>query len=250
LPRGIGAGEKQLSRNTQTIIDVVLYSTYFWDGRANSLEEQTLGPIESPDEMNQDLNDLVEELNEVKGYVAQFESVYGTAVTKEGIAKSLAAFQRTIVSRNSPLDRYLAGDKKAMSRQAVDGMKLFLGRADCVRCHNGPLLSDGKYYRLGVDFIDKGRGAVTGRRDDMFKFRTPSLRNIAETAPYMHDGSEASLFDVVEFYFRRAPTRGPDGLTVDVDPLIGESYSDIDAVVEFLKSLSGNVPDVGPPVLP
>ncbi len=250
LPRGKGAGGKELSRNSQTVLNVAYLDSLFWDGRAKTLEEQALAPIESPDEMNQDLDELVKELSAIDGYVDQFKDVFDEPVSKAGIAKSLAAFQRTLVTRNSPLDRYLAGDKDALSAKARRGMRLFMGEADCIRCHNGPLLTDGKFYRLGVSFRDRGRAAVTGNDDDLNKFRTPPLRDIAKTGPYMHDGSEKSLFDVVEFYFRRAPNAGPNGLDLDIEPLVGQSYSDIDAIVEFLKALDGELPKIEPPELP
>ncbi len=250
LARSAGANGQRLSRNTPTLLNVGFFSTFFWDGRAASLEEQALGPIQSPDEMNQDLDELVTELAALPGYAGQFEAIFGRSVRRQDIAAALAAFQRTLVTRNSPFDRYLAGDKKALSALAQEGLNLFRGDAGCIRCHNGPLLSDGKYYRLGAGRDDEGRGAVTEDRADLYKFRTPSLRDVAATGPYMHDGSQATLFDVVQFYYRGVPSRGPGGLDLDVEPLVGQSFSEIDAVVEFLKSLSGEHDEVTRPELP
>jgi len=250
LSRSKGTGGKELSRNSPTLLNAGFHSALFWDGRAASLEEQALGPIESPDEMNQDLDELKKELIAVPGYSRQFQEVFGQPVNKQGIAKALAAFQRSLVSRNSPLDRYLAGDKGALSLRAIEGLVLFRGDAGCIRCHNGPLLSDGKFYRLGVGRADEGRGAVTKRNDDLYKFRTPSLRDVAATGPYMHDGSLATLYEVVQFYYRGLPSRGPKGLALDVEPLLSQSFSDIDALVEFLKALSGESPKITPPKLP
>ncbi|MBP85536.1 MAG: cytochrome-c peroxidase [Planctomycetaceae bacterium] len=250
LPRGKGANNKTLSRNSQTVLNVGFYSTFFWDGRAKSLEEQALGPIESPDEMNQNINELVGELTAIPAYTGRFQKVFGEEIKAENIAKALAAFQRTLVTRNSPLDRYLAGDEDALSALAKQGLELFRGEADCIRCHHGPLLSDGKFYRLGVGLQDNGRGAITGKRDDLYKFRTPSLRDVARTGPYMHDGSLKTLFDVVQFYYRDAASRGPEGLKLDVEPLLGQSFSEIDAIVEFLRSLDGELPKVVAPKLP
>ena len=247
--RGKGHEGKELTRNVPSLLNAGLYSSYLWDGRAKSLEEQALGPIEAPDEMNQDLDELVRELNAVSGYVDQFQQVFGTKVTRDGVAKALAAFQRTLVSRNSPLDRYLAGDEDALSTEAREGLRLFV-EADCVRCHKGPLLSDGKFYRLGADYKDKGRGEVTDERDDLYKFRTPSLRDVALTAPYMHDGSQKTLFEVVEFYYRTVPAAGPEGLPLDVQPLLDRSYSEMPAIVAFLESLTGEPPKITPPELP
>ena len=245
-----GAGGKLLERNTQTCLNVGFFTTFFWDGRSPSLEQQALGPIQSTVEMNQDLDELETELAAIPGYVTEFKDVFGTKPIKDGIVKALAAFQRTLVTEPSPFDRFLAGDKDALSAEAKRGLELFRGEAGCIECHNGPLLSDGKFYRLGVSFKDEGRAAITGKKEDRYRFRTPSLRNIAETGPYMHDGSQKTLDDVVTFYFRGIPDSGPDGLSLDTTSLDGVSFSDIAPMVEFLKSLSGKAPKITPPKLP
>ena len=213
-------------------------------------ERLALGPIQSTVEMNQDLDKLEAELAAIPGYVTEFKEVFGTRPNKDGIAKALAAFQRTLVTEPSPFDRFLAGDKEALSAEAKRGLELFRGDAGCTECHNGPLLSDGKFYRLGVSFKDEGRAKITGKKEDRYRFRTPSLRNIAETGPYMHDGSQKTLDDVVTFYFRGIPDSGPDGLSLDTTSLDGVSFSDIAPMVEFLKSLSGKAPKITPPKLP
>jgi cytochrome c peroxidase len=250
LPRAKGAGGKELSRNTLSLLNAGFYSAYFWDGRAGSLEEQALFPIQSPDEMNQDLPALEKELNAIPGYVAQFRTVFGSGVTTGAIAKSLAAFERTLVSRNSPFDRYLAGDKNAISEEAQSGWELFRGAAECIRCHSGPNFSDSKFYRLGTTYRDRGRGAITGEKRESYAFRTPGLRDVARTAPYLHDGSMKTLAQVVEFYYRGAPIQSPDGLPLDIAPLLGQSYSEISAIVAFLESLTGEPPEVSKPTLP
>ncbi len=250
LARSKGAAGKRLTRNTQGLLNVAFYPVLFWDGRAKSLEEQALGPIVNPNEMNQNLDKLEDELNAVEGYVVQFHDVFKSPVTRDGIAKALAAFQRTLISRDSPFDKYLQGDKEAMSEQAKRGLELFVGEADCVRCHSGPLLSDGNFHRLGVSFRDSGRAAVTGKKDDRHMFRTPTLRDVARTAPYMHDGSMKTLEDVVFFYLRSAPVSGPGGESIDIGQRNGVSLNDIDDIVAFLKSLSGEPPKIVPPGLP
>ena len=250
LALSTGAGGKQLTRNTQSCLNVAFYKSYFWDGRVASLETQSLIPIESAAEMNQGLDDLEAELAAVPRYVAEFKQVFGSKPNRDGIAKALAAFQRTLVTGPSPLDRYLAGEIDALSGDAKRGLELFRGEAGCIECHNGPLLSDGKFYRLGVSHRDKGREAVTGKKADRYRFRTPSLRNVAETAPYMHDGSQQTLDDVVTFYFRGIPDANRDGLSPDVAALSAQSFSDIAPIVEFLKALSGPLPDLTPPELP
>jgi cytochrome c peroxidase len=248
-PKARGAAGKELSRNTLSLLNVGFRTTYFWDGRTGTLEEQALVPIRSPEEMNQDLGQLEKELNAVSGYVEEFQNVFGTPVTREGIAKALAAFERTIVTRNSPFDRYLAGDASALSEEARQGWGLFRD-ADCIRCHNGPTFSDGEFYRLGPAFGDKGRGAITGRKDDLYAFRTPGLRDVARTAPYMHDGSFETLDQVVAFYYRQTPGRPPMGLPLAIEPLLGRSFSEIPLIIAFLEALSGELSQVTAPELP
>jgi cytochrome c peroxidase len=250
LPKAKGAGGKPLLRNTPSLINVGFYPHYFWDGRAKSLEEQALFPLQSGEEMNQNLDELEIELSAIPGYVTQFRSVFGTPPIRSSIAKALAAFERTLISSNSPFDRHLAGDGKALSEEAKRGWELFRGDADCIRCHTGPTFSDGNFYRLGTTFTDKGRGAITDDKRAFFAFRTPGLRDVARTAPYFHDGSMATLTQVVEFYYRGVPTGSADGLPLDVTPLLGQSYSEIAAIVAFLESLTGEQPQVSRPALP
>ena len=250
LVRSLGSGGQPLSRNTQSCLNVGHFASYFWDGRARSLEEQSLIPIESTAEMNQDLGDLEAELEAIPEYGVLFQQVFRSPIDRAAIAKALATFQRTLVTGPSQFDRYLAGDQNALSPEAKRGLELFKGEAGCIDCHHGPLLSDGKFYRLGVSLRDKGREHVTDNKEDRFRFRTPSLRNVAETAPYMHDGSLETLEDVVTFYFRGIPEFNRNGLTPDLSALNHLSFSDIEPIVEFLKALSGSAPDISRPRLP
>jgi cytochrome c peroxidase len=249
LAQAKGAGGKTLQRNTPSLLNVGFYSTFRWDGRANSLEEQTLLPIQAADEMNQDLGRLEKKLDAVPGYANQFRAVFGTKVTRDGIAEALAAFERTLVTGPSRYDRYLGGEKKALSPEAKRGMELFFGEAGCAQCHRGPLLSDEKFYRLDFSH-DKGRGLVTGKAEDNYKFRTPSLRNVARTGPYMHDGRYQTLGDVTFFYFRGVPRSGPDGLPLDIESLQSVSLSERSDLIAFLEALSGDEPKITPPELP
>jgi len=249
LAQARGDGGKTLKRNTPSLWNVGFYATFHWDGRAASLEEQALLPIQAADEMNQNLEELEKELNAVPGYVKQFQTVFQTRVTRSGIARSLAAFQRSLLTGPSPYDSYLAGRKDALSDEARRGMELFFGSAGCSRCHHGPLLSDEKFYRLGAT-TDLGRVQVTARKQDRYKVRTPPLRNVARTGPYMVDGSLRTLRDVVTFYYRGVPRSGPDGLPLDIEPLSGNSLSEIGPLVAFLEALSGEEPRITPPKLP
>jgi cytochrome c peroxidase len=238
-----------LTRNTPSLLNVGFYSTYFWDGRAKSLEEQALGPIVSPVEMNQGLDELEAELRAIPGYVERFQQVFGGPPSRDRVAKALAAFQRTLVTGPSPFDRYLAGEEDALSADAKRGLELFQGTARCIECHHGPNLSDGKPHRIGLSVEDFGLATVTDRPEDRFRFRTPSLRNVAETGPYSHDGTYKSVEDVVEFYYRGAPPAADD-LPLDTPDLRGESFSDVAYLVAFLESLSGELPKISPPQLP
>lgn len=249
-PQAKGRHGKALARNVPTLLNAGFQSRLMWDGRADSLEQQALLPIHSPDEMNQDLGELERELSAVPEYAAQFMKVFGTAVTRQGIAKALAAFERTLVMKPSRYDRYVRGERDALSPAAERGRELFFGEAGCARCHKGPLLSDGKFYRLGIPGDDQGRAHVTGRKDDKGKFKTPPLRNVELTAPYMHDGSFKTLEDVVTYYYRTAPTATVDSLPLDVEPLLGRSYSEVADLVAFLCALTGPAPTITPPRLP
>lgn len=249
LPQAKGAGGKTLKRKTPSLLNVGFKTTLLWDGRAKTLEEQALIPIQAADEMNQDLDQLEQKLDAVPGYAKQFQAVFGTKVTRDGIAKALAAFQRTLVTGPSPYDRYLGGEKKALSQEAKQGMEMFFGDARCARCHQGPLLTDEKFYRLGSSH-DKGRGLVTGKTEDNYKFRTPSLRNVARTRPYMHDGSHETLGDVLFFYFRGVPRTGRDGLPLDIESLQGVPFTEMSDLRAFLEALNGEEPKIAPPKLP
>ena len=234
----IGVKGQKLARNTPTILNLGFQKELFWDGRAKSLEEQALMPVKSPQEMNQPIEELILELKTIGEYRESFTRAFEDGINAVNVAKALAAYERSLISKPSPYDDYLNGDKKALSVSALRGLELFEGDAGCVRCHNGPLLSDGKFYRLGVGRGDVGRAVITGKREDAYRFRTPSLREVSRTAPYMHDGSKKTLYQVVEYYYRGVPTRGPEGLELDVEPLSDRSFTEIDDLVAFLRTLT------------
>ena len=234
----IGVKGHKLTRNTPTILNLGFQKELFWDGRAKSLEEQALMPIEAPDEMNQPIEKLVLELKSIGEYRESFSLSFDDGINAVNVAKALAAYERSLVSKTSAFDKYLNGDKNALSASAMRGLELFEGDAGCVRCHNGPLLSDGKFYRLGVGRGDVGRAAITGKREDAYRFRTPSLREVSRTAPYMHDGSKKTLYQVVEYYYRGVPIRGPEGLELDIGALSDRSFTEIDDLVAFLRTLT------------
>ena len=198
---GLGTMGGKLGRNTPHIYNLAWSSTFFWDGRASSLEEQALGPIEAPGEMNMSLSDLIPRLQKIPYYQEAFTNVYGTSgVTAENIGKAIAAFERTVIVDDTPFDRYMNGDKSAMSPAAVRGMHLYEGKANCTKCHDGPNFTDDSFHNIGVGGNDPGRQDIEQGANNNGAFKTPGLRNTLLTAPYMHDGSLGTLEDVVRFY--------------------------------------------------
>lgn len=195
-----GVEGKKGGRNSPTVINSAFNRYQFWDGRAKSLEEQALGPIQNPIEMNMTLDAVVAKLNAINGYKSQFQKVFGTDVTADGIAKAIAAYERTVVSTDAPYDRYRAGDKSAMSESAMRGMKLFFSKANCVACHSGPNFTDNGFHNIGSSTGDPGREVISKSLGDKQAFKTPTLREIGRTAPYMHDGSFKTLEDVLAHY--------------------------------------------------
>ena len=240
-----GIGGQVGGANSPTVINAAYAKKQFWDGRADSLEEQALGPIENPIEMGHSLDVLVKELAEIPEYKDGFQKVFGTEVTKDGIAKAIASFERTVLSGNSPYDQFKAGDKDALTKSQKRGMELFedLG---CATCHAPPLFSNYGYYNAGVgmdkDPPDAGRKAVTDKDRDLGKFRVPALREVANTGPYYHDGSVATLEEAVAIM----AGGGKDSPKVSgMLKAIGEekvSEQDKKDLVEFLKALSGEFP--------
>lgn len=227
-------------RQAPTVFNTGFNPVQFWDGRAGSLEEQAIGPIHNPIEMGETHENVVAKLNKIKGYRDQFRAVFGTDVNLQGIAEAIAAYERTVISTNSDFDKYVMGDKQAMTESAVRGLALFKGKARCILCHNGPNFTDNRFHNLGVPQVgpmkeDLGRYAVTRDEKDKGAFKTPTLRSIAETAPYMHDGAFKTLEEVVDFLDEGG------GANPNLSPLIkklGLSKEEKADLVEFLKALS------------
>jgi cytochrome c peroxidase len=246
-----GIGGRVGGRNSGTIIDAAYMTFQFWDGRAGSLEEQALGPIHNPIEMGETLENVIRKLNAIPGYREQFQRVFGTDVNTDGIAKAIASFERTIISGPSPYDRYIAGDKKAMSAAAIRGMDIFNGKGHCSPCHSGPMFSDQSFHNIGVGMDaadpDLGREKITNDPEDRGRFKTPGLRNCALTHPYLHDGSEKTLMDVVEYYDRggiQNPNLDPMMLPLQL------TQREKEDLVAFLEALTGPFPVLEAPALP
>jgi cytochrome c peroxidase len=253
LPRTIGDGQKELGRHSPTIINSGYFEIQMWDGRKKSLEDQAKGPIAASVEMNQDYDELIRELKALPGYVSRFDKVFGkNALTIDNIAKAIATFERSVISKNAPYDKYWAGDKSAMSASAVNGMNVFFGKAKCSICHNGPVFTDSGFHNIGVKpagplKVDLGR--YNESKDDFDKgaFKTPGLRDITKSAPYMHNGTEATLQDVIEFYDRGGDAK--ENVSPFITPL-GLSKQEKKDLLEFMKALDGDPVLVTLPILP
>ncbi len=248
LPTAIGDGMKVLERNTPTILNTAYNRFQFWDGRARTLEEQAIKPIIAEVEMNQDMDELIEELKAIPGYVALFEAAYpGEGITADTIAKAIASFERTIVSTESPFDRWQKGEENAVSDAVKRGFELFQGKARCVVCHQGFNFTDDGFHNVGLKGDkDPGRYKLVKVKVLKHAFKTPTLRDVELTWPYMHDGRYQTLEEVVEHY-----NRGGDTKVVDpnIRPL-GLSKQEVADLVAFLKSLTGDRRPIEVPELP
>jgi len=251
-PVSAGVAHQLGTRNTPSIINQAYIVPQFWDGRALHLEKQAVGPVQNPIEMDLTAAQLEFRLNHIPGYAAQFQAVFGEAATIDNLAKAIASFERTILSTNTRYDRYLRGNRTALNESAVRGMRLFTGKANCIACHSGPAFSDSSFHNLGVgykdgNFADVGRFDVTKDPNDTGAFKTPMLRNVADTAPYMHDGSEKTLADVIAFY-NRGGNPNPH-LDRDIKPL-NLNLQEQQDLLAFLTALSGPYPVITAPPLP
>jgi cytochrome c peroxidase len=254
-------------RISPTLVNVAYNKALLWDGRAASLEKQALGPIQNPLHMNQNLDLLIEKLNAIPDYAERFQKVFGTSANPEALGKALAAFERTLITRNVPFDRYMAGDQQAMAETAVRGMALFKSKARCILCHNGPNFTDSQFHNLGVpdapllahplvqasirfdakrmnvpDYAqvkeDLGRYLVTKEEKDKGAFKTPTLRNVAQRDPYMHNGAFQSLEEIIDFYNRGGGAVAGKSPLVQPLALTAQEKRDL---LAFLQALTGEV---------
>ncbi len=245
---GLGVKGQHGKRNVPTIVNRLFGKTQFWDGRAGSLEAQALGPLFAPDEMGMNEALVLARMKEDSDYDTLFRDAYGSAPNTQDLARAIAAFERTILCGDSAFDKYeWNGDQSALSAAAARGLELFRGKAKCSTCHMGTNLSDEKFHNLGVDQSEgrdePGRMAVSGDLLDHGAYKTPTLRAITLTAPYMHDGSLATLQEVIEFYDRGGEPN--KNLDEEIKPLelTVEEKADLKA---FLESLSGPIVSVAP----
>jgi cytochrome c peroxidase len=278
LPASLSYPTTRNWRNSPGLVNAAYRKTLFHDGRSSSLEEQALFPMMSPFEMNRNLDYLEEVLKTVPAYVDAFQAVFGGEITRRRVAMAIAAFERTLLSRDTPLDRHLRGEPGALSPQQRAGFALFLGKAGCAACHNGPNLTDERFHNLGVPedpkekedprvlatarFVgkvsgfpdyrtlreDPGRFLVTKDPADWKAFATPPLREVAATAPYMHNGALPTLEEVIEFYDRGG---GSDPKKSPLLRPLNLSREEKESLREFLVTgLSGKMPELRVPKIP
>jgi cytochrome c peroxidase len=242
--QAVSSGIKHLQggRSAPASINRVFAKAQFWDGRAATLEEQSIGPFVSPVEHGFiDHDEMIRKMNKIEGYKKLFKQVFGSDITAANIGKAIASFQRTILSGNSPADRFdSGGEEQALSPAAQQGLELFRTKARCTRCHSGFNFSDEKFHNIGIGWdtntVDLGRYMVTKNPEDIGAFKTPTLREISRTAPYMHDGRFGTLEEVVNFY-DQGGIKNPhlDNTVIRLELTDQEKRN----LVEFLRSLNG-----------
>jgi cytochrome c peroxidase len=230
LPVSFGVDGKQGNINSPTVLNAVFNFRQFWDGRAKDLKEQAKGPITNPVEMGNTFEHLVRTLKRTE-YRKLFEQIYPDGITAENIVDAIAEFEKTLVTP-SPYDRYLNGESEALTREQKEGLALFRDKG-CIVCHHGVNLGGTMYSRFGVvhstDSADMGRYNVTHDPQDRYAFKVPTLRNVALTAPYFHDGRTENLQEAV-------------ALMANVQLGRAMSHDEIRKIVAFLESLTGELP--------
>lgn len=225
-PLAVGIEGRKGTRRTPAILNRAYGKLFFWDGRVKSLEEQVLQPIANPKEMDLPIEEALKRL-EQSAYAPRFEAIFGRRVNQTDLARALATYVRTILAGDSPYDRWVAGDRRALSAEAVAGMRLFRGKAGCIRCHVGVNLTDERLHNTGA-----------GQIDQQGRFKTPSLREVARRAPYMHDGSMRTLEEVIDFYDQGGkpnPNLDPEMRPLRLTP------EEKRALKAFLEALSGTI---------
>lgn len=248
--KSVGAQATPLRRNSPTLLNMAWATDrLFWDGRAHSLEDQAQGPIESEVEMNQPLSSVVARLKNIDEYQHWFDKAFpGEGINKATVVKAIATYERTIVATEAPFDRWIKGDEKAISASAKQGFNLFTGKAKCITCHSGWNFTDNQFHDVGLPgYEDLGRYEITGDIKDKFGFKTPTLRNITQRAPYMHDGSIPDLAGVIDHYIQGGIPRDSLSPLMQPVPLTSQEKSDL---IAFLKTLTGPDMVVSLPDLP
>jgi cytochrome c peroxidase len=239
----LGIGGKRTARNSPGLTNLSGRTHFFWDGRAASLEEQAMGPITSPDEMGLPIDEAIERLNKDTYYAEAFKKIFKAAPNKDNLLKAIAAFERTLETSNSPYDRYINGDDNALSAAAVRGRAIFIGKGNCNNCHSGEDFTADRFKSIGLfngkDLNDAGRAGITKDQTALGEFKIPGLRNVAVTAPYMHNGKFKTLRQVVEYYNNpSAVVKDNINRDLSLEKPLNLTFTEIDDVVEFLKALT------------
>lgn len=248
----IGHDRRQGHRNTMGLFNVAYFEPLFWDGRAKNLHQQALMPVEDPKEMNETLESMLDKLNDIKGYKRDFEEIYATkteqyTIKKEEVSDALTVFMKTISSRPTRFDQFVEGDCSKLTDQEIVGMHLFRTKARCITCHSGALFTDNQFHNTGLSYFgrrleDLGRFEATGKVEDMGKFRTPSLRELKHTGPYMHNGLFPNLRGIVNMYnagmgVGRSYREGEPKISELIKPL-NLTLEERKALEDFLLALS------------
>lgn len=244
----MGAQNQPLARHAPATHNLAWQQSFFWDGRASSLEEQAEGPITAHEEMDMPLDLLVARLQSIENYRKWFELVFpGEGVTAENILKAIATYERTIVTDASPFDHWVDGDEAATNEAAKRGFRIFIGKAQCARCHSGWNFTDNGFHDIGLAADDPGRAAVDNNQSSENAFKTPSLRNITKRAPYMHNGSLPDIVAVIDHYADGGARRGSGSNSLEPFQLSDSERSDL---IAFLGSLESRTANASPPDLP
>lgn len=249
LKVSIGAGNRPMNKRSQTLLNIAWVDLLMWDGRFSSLETQIAGPMFNKDIMASNRQMLPDEIAAIPTYKKMFEQAFpGEPVTNETIAKAIAHYERTLVSNKAPFDRWVEGDEKAMDDRAKRGFALFVGKANCAACHNTWRFTDDGFHDIGLDDDDPGRGRhVPGVEVLERAFKTPTLRNVAQRPPYMHNGEVATLEEVIRHYaqgFLQRPSLSPEmkRLTLTAD--------EVKDLIAFMHALTSEDDPIPTPVLP
>ena len=249
LPKAIGFDMKILGRRSPTILNSAWTELLFWDGRAETLEQQALGPIAAAGEMNQNLDKMVAIIKAIDEYHPLFAQAFPKEpISSATVAKAIATFERTIVSGQAPFDEWISGREDAIQDDAKAGFDLFNGKAECAKCHNEWLFTDSGFHDIGLAGSDPGRGQHLHLSAMQSAFKTPTLRNVDRRAPYMHDGSAATLEQVIEFYDKGGEAKRPS-LAPEIQPL-HLSTQEKKQLLAFMKTLTSRDAPVVLPVMP
>lgn len=232
----IGVNNQKSTINSPTILNSKYNFAQFWDGRARTLEDQVSGPIHNPIEMNSSLDDVITKLKKDEFYKKQFAKLYKDGMTKKNLVDAIAQFERALITPNSRFDKYLKGDKSALTQDEIDGYELFKSNG-CISCHNGINIGGNLFQKMGIlkeyktTSKNLGRYEVTKQEEDKNYFKVPTLRNINKTAPYFHDASAKSLTDAVSIMIE---------YQLGIEPVECE----VEKIVKFLRTLDGEIPKI------